>query len=299
VETRYPIRAVAQITGLSLDTLRAWERRYKAVVPKRSGRSRQYDAADIERLLLLGRLVEKGHSIGGIAPLTDQELLNLLSQHKGPDRPEPVSEPAEEILTAVLDAIGRLDSEALNDHLSRIAALLSPRDVVYRLTIPLMQEVGDRWYEGKFTVAQEHLVSGMMRSLLGSLMRLCRPPRPAARMVLSTPVGEQHEFGILCAAMLLAMGGIEPVYLGPNLPANQILQAAEWVSAAAIILGVTMISDVTVREVRAIVASMPRPGELWLGGLASAKLGITNQPGTALLLNDLPALERECLRWRN
>ena len=68
---------------------------------------------------------------------------------------------------------------------------------------------------------------------------------------------------------------------------------------AAIILGVTVISDVTVREVRAIEASMPRSGELWLGGVGNGDLGIKDLPGTALLLNDLPALERECLRWRH
>jgi DNA-binding transcriptional MerR regulator len=67
MQTSYPIRAVAKITGLSLDTLRAWERRYKAVVPGRSDRGRQYGAAHIERLLLLNQLVQKGHAIGGIA----------------------------------------------------------------------------------------------------------------------------------------------------------------------------------------------------------------------------------------
>ena len=50
--TRYPIRAVAKITGLSLDTLRAWERRYQAVVPERSDRGRQYGPEHIERLLV-------------------------------------------------------------------------------------------------------------------------------------------------------------------------------------------------------------------------------------------------------
>ena len=80
METRYPIRAVAKITGLSLDTLRAWERRYKAVVPERSERGRQYGLEHIERLLLLNQLVQKGHAIGGIASRSDEELRGLLSQ---------------------------------------------------------------------------------------------------------------------------------------------------------------------------------------------------------------------------
>ena len=82
--TRYPIRAVAKTTGLSLDTLRAWERRYKAVVPERSERGRQYGAEDIDRLLLLGKLVEKGHAIGGIAALPNDDLKKLLAPQTSP-----------------------------------------------------------------------------------------------------------------------------------------------------------------------------------------------------------------------
>ena len=51
---RYPIRAVARLTGLSLDTLRAWERRYRAVTPVRDERGRLM----VERLAELHRQVE-------------------------------------------------------------------------------------------------------------------------------------------------------------------------------------------------------------------------------------------------
>jgi DNA-binding transcriptional MerR regulator len=96
MQTSYPIRAVAKITGLSLDTLRAWERRYKAVVPERSVRGRQYGTAHIERLLLLNQLVQKGHAIGGIAALEDLELKKLLT----PPRMQtpPASEQSTDIL---------------------------------------------------------------------------------------------------------------------------------------------------------------------------------------------------------
>ena len=35
---RYPIRAVSRLTGIGIDTLRAWERRYGAVTPVRDDR---------------------------------------------------------------------------------------------------------------------------------------------------------------------------------------------------------------------------------------------------------------------
>ena len=64
---RYPIRAVARLTGLPLDTLRAWERRYEAVVPERGPRGRQYTEAQVERLRLLKEAVDQGHAIGTVA----------------------------------------------------------------------------------------------------------------------------------------------------------------------------------------------------------------------------------------
>ena len=74
---QFPIRAVARMTGLSVDTLRAWERRYQAVVPDRGDRGRVYTDRDVERLKLLAGLVANGHAIGSIAAKSDTALLRL------------------------------------------------------------------------------------------------------------------------------------------------------------------------------------------------------------------------------
>ncbi|MGD0436428.1 MAG: MerR family transcriptional regulator [Bryobacteraceae bacterium] len=294
---RYPIRAVAKITGISLDTLRAWERRYKAVVPERSDRGRQYGPEHIERLLLLGQLVKKGHAIGGIASLTDQELHNLLAQEPGPPNDGP--KPTTDILAPVLSAVESFDAARAEDELSRLAAVLSPRDLVYHVAVPLMREVGIRWHDGTFAIAQEHLVSGALRNLLGGMMRLYRPSDAAMKMVLATPAGESHEFGILASAMLASMAGIEPVYLGPDLPAAEIAETAQRVSARVVLLGITLIGETTEEEVSAIASAMPETVELWVGGASGAKLDLASLGRETVLIKDLPALENECRRWRN
>ena len=74
---QYPIRAVSKLTGVAIDTLRAWERRHSAVTPIRDDRGRMYTDADIARLRLLRGAVEQGHSIGRLAGLTDAELRQL------------------------------------------------------------------------------------------------------------------------------------------------------------------------------------------------------------------------------
>jgi MerR family transcriptional regulator, light-induced transcriptional regulator len=297
MQTRYPIRAVAKITGLSLDTLRAWERRYQAVVPERTGRGRQYGTEDIERLRLLNQLVQKGHAIGGIASRSDEELRGLLTRQ--PSQPVTAPKPPADMLASILAAIESFDSLRASDELGRLAAVLSPRDLVYQVAVPLMHEVGIRWHNGKLAIAQEHLISEMLRTLLGSMTRLFRPPNPAMTMVLSTPAGESHEFGILAAAMLASLAGVEPVYLGPNLPAREIADAARRTSAKVVALSVTFPSETTLEDLNALAAAMPEDAELWVGGAGSADLDLTQLGRKTVWIKDLPAFENECHRWRN
>ncbi|WP_080508178.1 MerR family transcriptional regulator [Bryobacter aggregatus] len=297
MKTRYPIRAVAKIAGLSPDTLRAWERRYQAVVPERSERGRLYGPEHIERLLLLNQLVQRGHAIGGIASRSDEELRVLLSRQHSQSVSVPT--PPADMLDPMLAAIENFDTLRASDELSRLAAALSPRDLVYQVVVPLMREVGIRWHNGTLAIAQEHLVSQMLRTLLGNMMRLFRPLNPAMTMVLSTPAGESHEFGILAAAMLASLAGVDPVYLGPNLPAREIADAARRTSAKVVALSITFWSKTTQEELNALAAAMPEGAELWVGGEGSADLDLTLLGHSTIRIKDLPALETECRRWRN
>ncbi len=71
----YKIGAVSKITGIGTETLRAWERRYQAVVPSRSeSGDRVYSGEDLSKLFLLKNLSDAGNSIGTIARLSIQEL---------------------------------------------------------------------------------------------------------------------------------------------------------------------------------------------------------------------------------
>ena len=77
-EAKYRVGMVSKMTGLSTHTLRMWEKRYATVLPKRTeAGGRLYTDADIERLRLLHKLVQSGHSIGGIAKLPDTDLRHM------------------------------------------------------------------------------------------------------------------------------------------------------------------------------------------------------------------------------
>lgn len=71
----YSIGVVSRLTGIHPETLRMWERRYEIVSPRRSeGKSRRYSDEDIHRLALVKTLVDAGHQISLVAPMTIEQL---------------------------------------------------------------------------------------------------------------------------------------------------------------------------------------------------------------------------------
>jgi DNA-binding transcriptional MerR regulator len=264
---QYPIRAVARMTGISVDTLRAWERRYEAVTPARNDRGRLYSDDDVARLQKLGELVKRGHAIGTIAGLDDRELDRRLegeAAHAPDQGPPPVTAD----LAALARALDRYDLDAIESTLNRHAVVLPPRELVFSVILPLLREVGHRWEAGRLRPAQEHLVSSIVRSVLGGLLRASGRPHASPRIVFATPAGERHELGLLSAALLAATAGYGVVYLGQDLPADDIAHAAATAGARIVIVSLTTPGAVTRAEVRKL-AGLPAGVELWMGGPAA------------------------------
>lgn len=87
----YRIGTVSKLTGVDPHTIRAWERRYGAIVPKRTdGGTRLYGDEDVRRLRLLKAVTDAGDAIGVVANLEDGDLRARLSALAGVS-PEPAA----------------------------------------------------------------------------------------------------------------------------------------------------------------------------------------------------------------
>lgn len=265
---QYPIRAVARLTGLSIDTLRAWERRYGAVEPARGDRGRVYTERHVARLRQLASLVERGHAIGSIAGMSDAALLRLSTESSPatPSRSVPEAD-----LAPLLAAVKDYDLVAIESHLSGLAVVLSPRDFVLSVVIPVLHEVGTRWKAGGVRPAQEHLVSAILRSVLGGLLRAMPRRDGAPRVVFATLPGERHELGLLSAAVLSAAAGAHAIYLGPDLPAADLAHAVTKSGARALVLAATTVSTVDRDELRGL-SRLPDDVKVWVGGPQAAAI---------------------------
>lgn len=289
---RYSIGAVARMTGVTTETLRAWERRYALVSPARDERGRTYSDADVRKLKLLHDLVRRGHPIGRLAALRPEELEALGGEL--PEAPAPSRG-----LRSLWEALEDFDAAALDRELARSANLLTPRDFVLTVASPFLRDIGEGWEKGRLSVAHEHLASSAMRTILGTLVRVSGVgPRP--QLVFATPQGERHEFGLLCAALLAAASGLFPVYLGPDLPAEEIAEVARRAAPLAVTLAATgaFEPDGQLAEVRRLVGLLPEKVPLWAGGATTAAFADELGRTGAEYLASLEDFEERLLRER-
>jgi DNA-binding transcriptional MerR regulator len=75
----YRIGTVATLTGISVERLRAWERRYGLAPTHRSGKTRFYSKRQLQTLQRIKRLIDQGHPISSLAALSDEQLDERLS----------------------------------------------------------------------------------------------------------------------------------------------------------------------------------------------------------------------------
>lgn len=306
----YPLRTVSRMTGLSADVIRAWERRYGVVAPVRGPRgSRLYSAADIAHLRLLAQVVASGRAIGDVARLGVSELRVLVDARPPATAPGPAngsaavrpdSSPLPRAGEGLLESLQRLDAAAFEARLSDALIVLGHRDFVCQVVSPLLAEIGDRWEAGTLTVGAEHLASGLLRNLLGSMIRAQGVSRDAP-VVLATPGGERHELGLWIVSLLLRDAGVGVHCLGPDVPAADILSAARRPDVS--VLGLGFVNDNNraraVEEVRRIESLLPPGVDLWLGGREARAVAAGSDSRRGIVIDDLDKLDLESVRLRD
>lgn len=267
-ETTYPLRVAVRMTGLSAERLRAWESRHDVVRPIRTpGGSRRYREADLERLRLLRDAVEAGHRIGDIAQLDDPALRACVAE-TAPNGGGVVGLGSE----ALWGPLARLEVERVRALLEEKQAALGTIAFARAFVLPFLHEVGRRWAEGELTVAAEHLASMLLSSMLGAALLAHRPAQMGPSILFATPSGEPHALGLCIAALTAADVGAAPIYLGADVPEDDLVASVARARAEVLALGlVTLPPDVAEVFLRRLRRRVPARVEIWIGGAGAAR----------------------------
>jgi methanogenic corrinoid protein MtbC1 len=244
---------------------------------------------------MLAGLVARGHRIGCLARMDDDALATLFFEDNASlaVAEEALSgtqtEPSRVgLIEQVVEALGSVDSAAVEQLLTPALLSLGPRRFTLTVALPLLREVGDRWAAGTLSVAAEHAAVAVLRTLLGGAIQRRPECEPVRRALFVTPVGQRHEFGVLAAALLASGLGVDPIYLGTDLPASEVASAAERTDAGLVVVGLAPRSNDVTREIaylRSLRGSLPDRVDIWVGG------GCADEVAGALGLVAVPSLE--------
>lgn len=307
-EANYPMKVVARRTGLTPHVIRVWERRYQAVTPQRTETNRRlYNDDDVQRLQLLHRATKAGHSIGQIANLPTERLVSLVESEARTVSPVVSPTPAEggmgaeECLERCIEAVSEIDARKLEISLQQAAVALSQPILIDEVVLPLLHEIGRLWQEGSIKIAQEHPASAVLRTFLGGLLSDYNAGQDAPVMIASTPPGQGHELGALIVSLTAASQGWKVVYLGPDLPSDEIAAAAQRTEARVVALSLVYPPDspTVAQQLKKLRRSIPSSVQVIAGGRGASGYAEVLDAIGAMTLPDLPSLRLKLEELRN
>ena len=252
----YEILEVAELTGLATARLRAWERRYAVIRPARQGnRYRRYTSEQVALLRAYGRLCAAGERIGNLVKEPRESVIARAEGHATDGSP----------LSLLIDAIKQFDAERLRallgEHRQALGGVRFGREII----LPLAEMVGDLWALGQLNVAAEHLASEVV---VQQLKRELHDGGTGPLLVAALLPGEQHEWGFLVTLVGLQAAGWRVKYLGPNLGAKHVAEAAWTMMPHTVALSASDPASISERlsELRRLPRLLPPRTRVVLGG---------------------------------
>lgn len=249
METSYTIQMASKISGVGVHTIRAWEKRYKALEPHRdSAGHRVYTKSDIEKLMLLSELCLLGYTISKVANLSIEDLKALLTDLG--KKPESGSAPEFSLVrekvqvdvsqskTILLFALKAFKLDVINQELGKIKAAVSPREMAMDFVLPLMNELRELAVRSYITPVQEQTALNLLRFHSG--LQLYKTTEPAERSSLNVVVSgmdqDMNDLYAVIAGLLCNQYSYGLNYLGTSVPFEVLSETLKFLTPQLLIL---------------------------------------------------------------
>lgn len=233
------IGALSRATGVSVDTLRTWERRYGVPTPLRTASGhRRYRLSTVELVRKVRLAIDRGHRASVALTCSAEDLEALLRLPDTGLAAGQTADPDPSRIRLWMAELERMDGSALDHGFHTAYKTYGPEVFVLELAIPFMREVGTRWAKGELSVAHEHFASGRLEDFL---IQRWRPQSELARgasILLATIPVEEHSLPLHLAAVLIVQDGFRPWVFPPGTTTAQLVQAAEQLGAQAVVMSV-------------------------------------------------------------
>jgi methanogenic corrinoid protein MtbC1 len=294
----YTIKQAAKLSGVPEASLRAWERRYAVVTPRRTDAGyRIYDDESVAAATAMRTLVEAGWApveaaravreglVGPTPPAAFDRSAAATEEQKSAGWASAVA-----CMQLFLNSAAAMDVAGIETSLDQGFALGSFEHVVDSWLFPTLEALGEGWVRGEIEVAGEHAASHAVHRRLSAAFEAAGRRSRGPGVIVGLPPGGQHELGALAFATAARRLGLDVLYLGADVPEASWLAAVRARSARSAVLCVVTDED----RVRAVPTAERLVREM--PGLVVASGGATGDDLT-VGAHTLPPTISSGARW--
>ena len=222
IKSVFSIKDLENLTGIKAHTIRMWEKRYDLLEPERSKTNiRSYNLRNMQKLLNINFLNTNGFKISKIAALDENEIATKVRELSILENMEHHSFNAFKL--SMLNFNHQLFYKTYNELLEE----KSFREIFNDIFFPLMINIDLLWQTQTISPAHEQFITSHIRQkILIHIERLqSMNPRPETKtFVLFLPLEEVNDIGLLYINYELLSKGYHTIYLGENIPTENLKQ---------------------------------------------------------------------------
>ena len=214
----FTIKELSLLSGIKAHTIRIWEQRYNFLKPDRTSTNiRTYNNEELKTLLSVALLNKYGYKISHIDEmLPEQRSKAILGLKQIEAREEHL---VNEMVSCMVDLRHIAFEEIINQYIEEHGIIKTIQSLVFHF----LEKVGILWQTNRVNPAQEHVTSNIIRQkVISALDALPHVPTAEPLHLLFLPEDEHHELGLLFVFYLLKKNRIPVIYLGANVPLDDV-----------------------------------------------------------------------------
>lgn len=220
IKSIFSIKDLENLSGIKAHTIRIWEKRYNVLQPMRTDSNiRLYDLASLQKLLNITLLHEYGYKISKIAAYSEDKIPTLVQEIISSKNAK------NHAISAFKMAMMNYDQELFLNTYNWLIAEKSFKEIFHQVFIPLLEELGFLWQTNTITPAHEHFISHLIKQKLltnTEKLQMLKRTKFDTVFVLSLPMNEIHELGLMYLNYEILLHGYKSIYLGESMPIDNL-----------------------------------------------------------------------------
>jgi DNA-binding transcriptional MerR regulator len=219
IKQDFTIKDLENISGIKAHTIRIWEKRYNLLEPKRTDTNiRYYSHQNLQKILNVVLLTKNDYKISRIAKMSEEEVL-LQAREVALN-----SASKDDAINSFKLAMFQFDKVLFNKTYDKLLVKKDFKKIFKDIFIPFLNHIGLLWQTDTLLPAHEHFVSNLIAQKIHVNTEILEHTVAASKktFVLFLPENEIHELGLLYLNYELILRGNNTIYLGQNLPLDNL-----------------------------------------------------------------------------